>query len=159
MQAIVFCNDPEVAPALAEHLAALGVPTVHISARLPQPARLAAMAALRALGARVAVTSDVLSRGIDLEYVNAVVNFDLPADGATYAHRLGRCGRFGAAAVAVTLVTSEEELERLRRWADTCSSGAPPSVMLFVVLFSLKGRESGRFQGSWARLWPRQYGI
>ena len=124
LQAVVFCNDPTIAPALADHLAALGVPTVHVSARLPQATRLAAITALRTLGARVAVTSDVLARGVDLEYVNLVVNFDLPRDGATYAHRLGRAGRFGAAAVAVTLITGPRELGTLRGWAATCGCGA-----------------------------------
>eukprot|EP00892_Ulva_mutabilis_P006146 jgi/Ulvmu1/3903/UM018_0125.1 len=127
-QAVVFCNDAAIAPALTAHLAALGAPTVHVSARLPQPARLAALAALRSLAARVAVTSDVLARGVDLEYVNLVVNFDLPRDGATYAHRLGRAGRFGAAAVAVTLVTGEAELATLHNWAATCGCGEVEAV-------------------------------
>lgn len=124
----MFCNDWVIAPALAGHLSALGAPTVHVSARLPQDRRLAALGQLRSLAARVAVTSDVLARGIDLEYVNLVVNFDLPRDGATYAHRLGRAGRFGAAAVAVTIINSDAELATLQSWAATCGSGValPP---------------------------------
>lgn len=126
MQAIVFCNNAEVAAALTDHLSALGVPTVHVSARLPQPTRLAALAALRSLAARVAVSSDVFARGIDLEYVNLVVNFDLPRDGETYAHRLGRAGRYGAAAIAVTVVAGGGELGVLGEWAGSCGCGAPP---------------------------------
>lgn len=144
MQAIVFCNNADVAPALSDHLSALGVPTVHVSARLPQPTRLAALAALRSLAARVAVSSDVFARGIDLEYVNLVVNFDLPRDGETYAHRLGRAGRYGAAAIAVTLVAGGRELGRLREWARPNGSGAPQATSLHLQISAPRTRQTVR---------------
>lgn len=108
LQALIFCNNPATAPALAARLNALGIPAAYVSARLPQTTRLDAVAALRSLRLRAAVTSDVLARGIDLEFINLVVNFDLPHDQDTYAHRLGRAGRFGSSALAVTLVSATE---------------------------------------------------
>ena len=85
----MFCNDSAAAPALAARLSGLGIPSTHISARLPQPERLAVLSGLRALRLRAVVSSDVLARGIDLEYINLVINFDMPHDRDTYAHRLG----------------------------------------------------------------------
>ena len=122
----MFCNDPAAAPALATRLTRLGIPSAHISARLPQPERLAALRALRALRLRAAVSSDVLARGIDLEYINLVVNFDLPHDADTYAHRLGRAGRFGTSALAVTLVRPPE-VAVAQEFAAAAGCGAPSS--------------------------------
>ncbi len=57
---------------------------------------------------KILVASDLLNRGIDIPSVNAVVNYDLPYDVPTYLHRIGRSGRFGLLAVAVTLVLENE---------------------------------------------------
>lgn len=65
---------------------------------------------------RVAVTTDLAARGVDLERVNLVVNLELPADAATYMHRVGRAGRFGTRGVAVTLLAGEGELAALEEY-------------------------------------------
>lgn len=65
---------------------------------------------------KVLITTNVLSRGIDIEQVNIVVNFDLPvnqegkADCETYLHRIGRTGRFGKHGLAINLVDSEQSM-------------------------------------------------
>lgn len=65
---------------------------------------------------KVLITTNVLSRGIDIEQVNIVVNFDLPvnqegkADCETYLHRIGRTGRFGKHGIAINLVDSEQSM-------------------------------------------------
>jgi superfamily II DNA/RNA helicase len=57
---------------------------------------------------RVLVSTDLTSRGVDLERVNLVVHMDVPPDAATYAHRVGRAGRFGGNAVSVAIFTANE---------------------------------------------------
>ena len=77
---------------------------------------------LRAFSIRVVVSTDVLARGIDLEYVNLVVNLDLPSDSATYMHRVGRTGRFGSHGVAVTFL-HQPDLDTIRTWLE--DTGGP----------------------------------
>ena len=60
---------------------------------------------------RVLVSTDLNARGLDLPYVNLVLNVDMPANDATYLHRVGRTGRFGTSGVAVSLVTPAERAQ------------------------------------------------
>ena len=62
----------------------------------------------RTFRVRVLVSTDLNARGLDLPYVNLVLNVDMPANDATYLHRVGRTGRFGTSGVAVSLVTPAE---------------------------------------------------
>ena len=64
---------------------------------------------------RVLITTDILSRGIDIEQISIVINYDLPRDFATYIHRIGRSGRFGKIGVAINFITNNdhENLEAL----------------------------------------------
>ena len=58
---------------------------------------------------RLLLTTDLLSRGIDIPQVNLVVNYDLPPSKETYIHRIGRCGRFGKKGVAISMVKSDDQ--------------------------------------------------
>lgn len=62
----------------------------------------------------MAVCSDLVSRGVDLDQVNLVINMDVAEESATHMHRVGRAGRFGTRGLAVTLVTGDRELGALR---------------------------------------------
>ena len=62
--------------------------------------------------ARVLVTTDLYTRGIDIRAVNVVINFDTPRAPEDYLHRIGRCGRFGHRGLAITLISSEGEKKR-----------------------------------------------
>ncbi len=84
---VVFCNAKPKGPALAERLTRAGFPAAHISASLSQQHRTEAMESLRAASVRVLVSTDLVARGVDVEKVGLVVNFDVPADPATYLHR------------------------------------------------------------------------
>lgn len=68
------------------------------------------------------MSTDVLARGVDLERVNLVVNLDLPRNGATYMHRVGRTGRFGTLGVAVSYLTPAE-LDTLRSYLKSETTG------------------------------------
>jgi ATP-dependent RNA helicase UAP56/SUB2 len=58
---------------------------------------------------RILVATDVIARGIDVERVNIVVNYDMPNDTDTYLHRVGRAGRFGTKGLAITFVATEDD--------------------------------------------------
>ena len=58
---------------------------------------------------RIMVATDIFGRGIDIERVNIVINYDMPENSDTYLHRVGRAGRFGTKGLAITFVASEED--------------------------------------------------
>ena len=59
-------------------------------------------------GSRVLITTDLLARGIDVQQVSLVINYDLPTNRENYIHRIGRGGRFGRKGVAINFVTTED---------------------------------------------------
>lgn len=116
-QAVLFSNDKDRAEEVAEILEDNGWPAVSIAGGQSQSTRLRAMDALRDFRVRVLVSTDLTSRGIDVERISLVVNVDLPRDPATYIHRVGRTGRFGTRGVAISIVArgaQERALERIQ---------------------------------------------
>lgn len=80
---------------------------------IPQGQREKILARFRAKKTRILVATDVAARGIDIEGLTHVVNYELPFDGPTYVHRIGRTGRAGSRGVAVTFVKPEETRRKL----------------------------------------------
>ena len=107
-QAVVFARRAAWGESLTRRLREVGYPALHLAGHLPQPRRMEVMRRVRAFEARVLVATDVAARGLDLERVNLVVHLDAPSDASTYAHRVGRTGRYGTAGVSVTIVTARE---------------------------------------------------
>jgi superfamily II DNA/RNA helicase len=66
------------------------------------------MSEFRTGSSRVLITTDLLARGIDVQQVSLVINYDLPNQRETYIHRIGRSGRFGRKGVAINFVTNED---------------------------------------------------
>ena len=64
---------------------------------------------------RIMVSTDLFGRGIDIERVNIVINYDMPEDSDTYLHRVGRAGRFGTKGLALTFVSTDEDQEVLKK--------------------------------------------
>jgi len=70
---------------------------------------------------RILITTDLLARGIDIDQINLVINYDLPPNKQTYIHRIGRCGRFGKRGVAISFVKGEDDndnniLDRMKKY-------------------------------------------
>ena len=63
------------------------------------------------------LATDLVARGIDIDNLEAVINFELPRDKETYTHRAGRTGRMGKSGLVITLVTHKEELKKLKKLA------------------------------------------
>merc|ERR1711991_735751 len=66
------------------------------------------------MGKRIMVSTDLFGRGIDIERVNIVINYDMPKDSDSYLHRVGRAGRFGTKGMAISFTSSPEDEEMLK---------------------------------------------
>ncbi|MBM3779144.1 MAG: DEAD/DEAH box helicase, partial [Acidimicrobiia bacterium] len=111
--ALVFCRTKIGADRLASRLVSLGIHTTALHADRTQQQRTAAVEAFRSGRYPVLVATDVAARGLDIEGIAHVVNFEVPDTPETYVHRVGRTGRDGAKGSALTLA-SPEELDDLR---------------------------------------------
>jgi len=117
---LVFTRTKHGANRVAEDLDKKGVPSAAIHGNKSQNARQRALDAFKTGGIRVLVATDIAARGIDVDGVTHVVNFELPDEPESYVHRIGRTARAGASGVALSFCDSEEraslrDIERLIR--------------------------------------------
>ncbi|MEY3014102.1 MAG: hypothetical protein RIT45_2837 [Pseudomonadota bacterium] len=103
---LVFCRTKAGCDEVVDTLARHGVDSLALHGDLNQAAREQVLARLRDDRVRVVVATDVAARGLDVEHLGHVVNFDLPDNAEVYTHRIGRTGRAGRAGKATTLVAS-----------------------------------------------------
>ncbi|XP_055621569.1 probable ATP-dependent RNA helicase DDX20 [Toxorhynchites rutilus septentrionalis] len=114
-QCLLFANTQTKAETYSSYLNRAGWQTELIRGGQEQRVRLKTVENLKEFRCRILAATDVIARGIDAENVNLVINVDVPKDNSTYLHRIGRSGRFGTQAIAITLVSSQRELERFRK--------------------------------------------
>lgn len=107
-QVLVFCNTKIGANRLAYRLEKDGVPATAIHSDRTQGERTLALAAFKEGKIQILVATDVAARGLDIEQLPYVVNFDLPGSPEDYVHRIGRTGRAGQTGTAISLVADEE---------------------------------------------------
>eukprot|EP01036_Dinobryon_divergens_P026375 gene26375-35013_t len=107
-QSIIFCNSVNRVELLAKKITELGYSCFYIHAKMKQPDRNRVFHEFRNGATRHLVCSDLFTRGIDIQSVNVVVNFDFPKTAETYLHRIGRSGRFGHLGLAINLITFED---------------------------------------------------
>ena len=110
-EALVFTRTKHRANRLAEHLARHGIKAERIHGNRSQPQRTEALAGFKSGKYRVLVATDIAARGIDVEALGHVVNFDVPTAAEDYIHRVGRTARAQATGDAFTLASPEEEGE------------------------------------------------
>jgi ATP-dependent RNA helicase DeaD len=106
--ALIFCRTRTEVDALAESLSGRGYRTEALHGGMSQEQRDRVMKRTRAGGVDLLVATDVAARGLDIEQLSHVVNFDVPESPQTYVHRIGRTGRAGREGVAITLVEPRE---------------------------------------------------
>jgi ATP-dependent RNA helicase RhlE len=117
-QVLVFCRTKHGANRLAEQLEKDGIETAVIHGNKSQPQRMKALKRFKDCELQVLVATDIAARGIDIESLPHVVNYDLPHVSEDYVHRIGRTGRAGESGQAVSLVSGEDrtllrDIERL----------------------------------------------
>lgn len=108
-QVLVFTKTKQGAEALAKELKLDGIKAVSIHGDKSQGARQRSLDEFKSGKARVLVATDVAARGIDIEQLEHVVNFDMPFKAEDYVHRIGRTGRAGKTGYAVSLMSLDEE--------------------------------------------------
>jgi ATP-dependent RNA helicase DeaD len=120
-RALIFCSTKIGADRLGYRLSRTRRDVAVIHGDLTQPQRERALENFRRGRVRFLVATDVASRGLDIDGVTHVVNYDVPSDPLLYFHRIGRTGRAGASGIAVTLVSRREmmDLKRIQSMTNT----------------------------------------
>eukprot|EP00183_Erythrolobus_madagascarensis_P000537 CAMPEP_0185848430 /NCGR_PEP_ID=MMETSP1354-20130828/3310_1 /TAXON_ID=708628 /ORGANISM="Erythrolobus madagascarensis, Strain CCMP3276" /LENGTH=483 /DNA_ID=CAMNT_0028548823 /DNA_START=357 /DNA_END=1808 /DNA_ORIENTATION=+ len=129
-QSIIFCNSVNRVELLAKKITELGYSCFYIHAKMPQAHRNRVFHDFRSGACRNLVSSDLFTRGIDIQAVNVVINFDFPRSSETYLHRVGRSGRFGHRGIAISMITNEDRfnLYRIEQELGTQIAPIPPMV-------------------------------
>ena len=108
---LIFANRRDVTRDVCERLQRLGVACEMLSGEVPQKKRLKALEQFREGVFPVLIATDVAGRGIHIEGVSHVINYNLPEDPEDYVHRIGRTGRAGALGMSISLVSEEDAFE------------------------------------------------
>jgi ATP-dependent RNA helicase RhlB len=116
--AIIFCNTKRYAEIAAKRLRLNGIECEFIMGDLPQSKRLKIIDEVKAGRTRFLVATDVAARGLDIESLALVVNYDLPIEAENYVHRIGRTARAGKTGKAITLASEQDvyELPAIERY-------------------------------------------
>ena len=112
-QSIIYCNSKKKVIWLSDQLNEQGYSISNIHGDMIQKERDEIMIKFRKNLTRVLITTDLLSRGIDVQQVSLVINYDLPRDKQSYIHRIGRTGRYGRKGVAINLIATENDTRHL----------------------------------------------
>lgn len=130
---IIFCARPRSAAYLTYLLKSLGIRSTALHSRLTQRERLTSLSLFRSSVVPVLISTDVGSRGLDIEEVALVINWDVPSEPEEYTHRVGRTARKGRGGVAISFVTERDEEKvvkietRISTWSDVHRFLADPN--------------------------------
>ncbi|KAN0011825.1 hypothetical protein ACTFIV_000497 [Dictyostelium citrinum] len=107
-QAVIFCNTKKKVDQLTEQMRDANFTVASMHGDMVQKEREEIIKSFRSGENRVLITTDILARGIDVQQVSLVINYDLPLDRENYIHRIGRSGRFGRKGVAINFVKNSD---------------------------------------------------
>ena len=129
-QAIIYCNKRQRAEWLASKMKEEGFTLECIHGEMDVGERRSRMEDFRKGVVRVLISTDLLARGIDVQQVSLVINFEMPTQKENYIHRIGRSGRYGRKGVAINLVTPDEmaKLRDIERHYGTTISTLPNTI-------------------------------
>jgi ATP-dependent RNA helicase DeaD len=128
---LIFCNTRRMVDELVEHLNAQGYSADRLHGEMTQAMRDRVMNRFRKSGLEFLVATDVAARGIDVENIEVVFNYDLPYDGEDYVHRIGRTGRQGRSGRAISFASGREvfQIRQIERYVNTrIHRATPPTV-------------------------------
>jgi len=129
-QAIIYCNTRRKVDWLTGKMIAKDFTVSSMHGEMSQGDREMIMKEFRSGSSRVLITTDLLARGIDVQQVSLVINYDLPGNRENYIHRIGRSGRFGRKGVSINFVTNDDErvLRELEAFYNTKIEEMPMNV-------------------------------
>jgi len=114
-QVVIFVKSVQRCMALAQLLVEQNFPAIAIHRTMPQEERLSRYQQFKNFQKRILVATNLFGRGMDIERVNIVFNYDMPEDSDTYLHRVARAGRFGTKGLAITFVSDENDVKILNQ--------------------------------------------
>jgi translation initiation factor 4A len=120
-QSIIYCNNKKVVDDLTYRMKEANFSVSYIHGGMTAQEREETMAAFRSGKTRVLISTDLLARGIDVQQVSIVINYDVPSNIESYLHRIGRSGRFGRKGVAINFAThyDVEKIKRIEEYYET----------------------------------------
>jgi len=129
-QAIIYCNTRRKVDWLKDKMTQKNFTISAMHGDMQPAQRNQILKEFRSGSSRVLITTDLLARGIDVQAVSLVINFDLPGDRENYIHRIGRSGRYGRNGVAINFVTEEDvqALRDLETFYDTTIDEMPNNI-------------------------------
>lgn len=133
-QAVIFCNSRNKVTFLTDNLREKDFVVSSVHGEMDQTTRDQIMNEFRSGSSRVLITTDLLCRGIDVQQVSLVINYDLPMNKENYIHRIGRGGRFGRKGVAINFVTDKdvEDMQELEKFYNTRIEEMPTNLMEYL---------------------------
>lgn len=133
-QSVIFCNTRTKVDWLTAQMRAANFIVTSMHGEMSQKERQHVMQQFRQGASRMLISTDVWARGIDVQQVALVVNYDLPTNRENYLHRIGRSGRFGRKGVAINFVTNKdfEVLKQLERYYSIRIEAMPADISKFV---------------------------
>jgi translation initiation factor 4A len=134
-QALIYCNKRQKAEHLAEKMGTQGFPLSCIHGEMDVEERRRRMKEFRQGNLRVLISTDLLARGIDVQQVSLVINYELPSQRENYIHRIGRSGRFGRKGVAINLISPDEvnNLKEIESHYSTKISELPSDLSTIIL--------------------------
>ena len=112
-QAIIYCNRKRKAQWLADNLREKNFTVACIHSDMTQKERISVIDAFKSGVERILIATDIVARGIDVQQVSLVINYDMPKYKETYIHRIGRSGRFGRKGLAINLLVGPSDFNKL----------------------------------------------
>lgn len=134
-QAVIFCNTRKKVDYLTENLRRRDFTVSALHGEMNQEERRNIMNEFRSGKSRVLITTDLLARGIDVQQVSLVINFDLPIEAENYLHRIGRSGRFGRKGTAINFITERDHaaLQHLMSHYNTQIEEMPGNISAIIA--------------------------
>lgn len=124
-QTIIYCNDKRRVDFVTRKLTSSGFTVSSIHGNMNSKDRIDIMNSFRNGETRILISTDLLARGIDIQQISLVINYEIPLSKENYIHRIGRSGRFGRKGVAINLI-SRYEINRLREIEEFYSTQIEP---------------------------------
>jgi translation initiation factor 4A len=133
-QSVIFANTRRKVDWLTQKMRDKDFTVSSTHGDMDQNSRDVIMKEFRSGSSRVLITTDLLARGIDVQHVSLVINYDIPTQPDNYLHRIGRSGRFGRKGVAINFVCKEDEtpLQNIQKFYDTVIEELPSNIMDLV---------------------------
>jgi len=113
-QAIIFANKKSTVEILANSMTKDGFTLEYIHGEMEPADRKKRMDDFRTGKVRILISTDVLARGIDVQAVSMVINYEMPTDREDYFHRIGRCGRYGRKGLSINLIAGADEMAKMK---------------------------------------------